>query len=345
MSPFILFSSSGEVPEGLHALRDGVDIVRISRLSEVKTDARPAVLILTAELAEDDGLVSVPTHVTVLAKGPEARAAADSVDRLFLDLDDLSGGEAQLRAIRSAARTSATELARSNAASQLDELRGDLRGLNQIGMALMSERDPDVLLGMILTEARRLTVSDAGSLYLVDDEEGGTRTLHLLRAQNDSLPHLDMPDYSLPFDDTSLAGFVAFHGQPLLIEDAYHIPDSEPYSFNPSFDQEQGYRARSMLIAPMKDHRDRVVGVLQLINKKANPGRALLRAARPGLRIEGCGAGAISCRAGRGFYREWAALRGHREPFRGVHQGVRDRDRPARPNNLRSLGARGDPHV
>ena len=275
MSAFILFSSSGEVPEGLHALRDGVDVVRISGLSEVKADARPAVLILTAELAEDDGLVSVPTHVTVLAKGAEARAAADSVDRLFLDLDELSGGEAQLRAIRSAARTSATELARSNAASQLDELRGDLRGLNHIGIALMSERDPDVLLGMILTEARRLTVSDAGSLYLVDEEEGGTRTLHLLGAQNDSLPHLDMPVYSLPFDDTSLAGFVAFHGQPLVIEDAYHIPDSEPYSFNPSFDQKQGYRARSMLIAPMKDHQDTVIGVLQLINKKANPGAVI----------------------------------------------------------------------
>ena len=276
MSPFILFSSSGEVPEGLHALRDGVDVVRMSRLSEVKADARPAVLILTAELAEDDGLASVPTHVTVLAKGPEARAAAESVDRLFLDLDDLSGGEARLRAIRSAARASATELARSNVASQLDELRGDLRGLNQIGMALMSERDPDLLLGMILTEARHLTVSDAGSLYLVDEEEGGTRKLHLLRAQNDSLPDLDMPDYSLPFDDTSLAGFVAFHGEPLLIEDAYHIPDSEPYSFNPSFDHKQGYRARSMLIVPMKDHRDTVVGVLQLINKKADP-RAVIR--------------------------------------------------------------------
>ncbi len=275
MSPFILFSSSGEVPEGLHALRDGVDIVRISRLSEVKADARPAVLILTEELAEDDGLASMPTHVTVLAKGPEARAAADSVDRLFLDLDDLSGGEAQLRAIRSAARASATELARSNVASQLDELRGNLRGLNQIGMALMSERDPDVLLGMILTEARHLTGSDAGSLYLVHEEKDGPRTLHLLRAQNDSLPDLDMPDYSLPFDDTSLAGFVAFHGEPLLIEDAYHIPDSEPYSFNPSFDHKQGYRARSMLIVPMKDHRDTVVGVLQLINKKSDPGAVI----------------------------------------------------------------------
>ncbi len=93
MRPFILFSSSGEIPEALHPLRDGVDIVRISGLAEVKADARPAVLILTAELAEDDGLALVPPHVILLAKGPEARAAAEGVDRLFLDLDDLRGGD------------------------------------------------------------------------------------------------------------------------------------------------------------------------------------------------------------------------------------------------------------
>ena len=270
MSTFILFSRPGEVPEAIHPLGEGVDIVQISELADVEAAAQPAVLILTPELVEGDLLASVPRHVTVLAKGPEARAAADSIDRLFLDLDDLSGTEAQLRAIRSAARASATELARSQAASQLEELRGDLRGLNEIGMALMSERDPDVVLGMILTEARHLTFSDAGSLYLVEEEEDGTPTLNFLRAQNDSLPDLPTPDFSLPFDDASLAGYVAFHGQPLIIEDAYHIPKSEPYSHNPSYDREHGYRCRSMLIVPMKDHRDRVVGVLQLINKKSD---------------------------------------------------------------------------
>ena len=56
-----------------------------------------------------------------------------------------------------------------------------------------------------------------------------------------------------------------------MIEDAYHIPKSEPYSFNQWFDQQEGYHARSMLIVPMKDHQDRVVGVLQLINKKSHP--------------------------------------------------------------------------
>jgi len=73
MRPFILFSHSGEVPEALHPMRDGVEIVRISNLTEVKGESRPAVLILTAELADDDGLASLPAHVTVLARGPDGR--------------------------------------------------------------------------------------------------------------------------------------------------------------------------------------------------------------------------------------------------------------------------------
>jgi hypothetical protein len=54
-------------------MRDGVEIVRISNLTEVKGESRPAVLILTAELADDDGLASLPAHVTVLARGPDGR--------------------------------------------------------------------------------------------------------------------------------------------------------------------------------------------------------------------------------------------------------------------------------
>ena len=172
-------------------------------------------------------------------------------------------------------RASANDLARMRADAQLSQVHGDLRGLNKVGMALMSERDPDSLLGMILTQARRLTDSDAGSLYLVEEGDDGEKTLHFLRAQNASLPDLPTPDFSLPFDETSVAGFTALHGEPLIIHDAYEIPESAPYSFNRAFDEEVGYRAKSMLVVPMKDHRDAVVGVLQLINRKSNPEGAI----------------------------------------------------------------------
>jgi len=74
------------------------------------------------------------------------------------------------------------ELARTQ--QELEHARGQLRELNKIGMALMSERDPDRLLGLILTQARRLTGSDAGSLYLVEENDAGEGVLHFLRTHN-----------------------------------------------------------------------------------------------------------------------------------------------------------------
>jgi HD-GYP domain-containing protein (c-di-GMP phosphodiesterase class II) len=132
----------------------------------------------------------------------------------------------------------------------------------------MSERDPERLLGLILSQARRVTTSDAGSLYLVEKAEDGGDRLHFLRAQNHSLPDLPDPDFTLPLDRSSIAGYAASTGEPLLIEDVYEIPGEAPYSFNRAFDRKHGYRAKSMLTVPMKDHKDNVVGILQLINRK-----------------------------------------------------------------------------
>ncbi|HUH14081.1 MAG TPA: HD domain-containing phosphohydrolase [Longimicrobiales bacterium] len=154
--------------------------------------------------------------------------------------------------------------------AQVERGRSELRELNQIGMALMTERDPDRLLERILSQAVRLTGSDAASLYLVEEGEDGGRQLRFKLARNDSLPEIPLVEFTLPIDRTSLAGYVADTGQPLVIADAYHL-DEEPatsFSFNHSFDERFGYRTRSLLVVPMADHRSQMVGVLQLINRK-----------------------------------------------------------------------------
>jgi HD-GYP domain-containing protein (c-di-GMP phosphodiesterase class II) len=56
-------------------------------------------------------------------------------------------------------------------------------------------------------------------------------------------------------------------GQELRISDAYAIPDGAPYRFNRSVDAATDYRTRSMLVLPMRDHREDVIGVLQFINR------------------------------------------------------------------------------
>lgn len=161
----------------------------------------------------------------------------------------------------------------------LEEVRAELvrsrlalREMSKVGMALMGERDPVSLFDLILNQSRSLSGSDAGSLYLVEVDEDGSPLLHFIASHNDTLPHLPSPTFRLPLDETSLAGYVATTGQPLIVGDVYELPDNVPYSFNrEAFDEKHGYRAKSMLIVPMVDHRDRVVGVLQLINRKSEP--------------------------------------------------------------------------
>jgi hypothetical protein len=66
----------------------------------------------------------------------------------------------------------------------------------------------------------------------------------------------------------SISGYVALTGQELRIDDAYTIPDDAPYRFNRSFDDRMGFRTCSMFVLPMRDHRGRLIGLLQFINRR-----------------------------------------------------------------------------
>ena len=155
---------------------------------------------------------------------------------------------------------------------ELDRSRQALREMSKVGAALLGERDPMTLFDLILTQARGLTGSDAGSLYLVEKDDQGHRLLHFIASQIDTLPDLPSLTFRLPLDESSIAGHAAVSGSAMVIDDVYELPDGVPYSFNrAAFDEKYGYRAKSMLVVPMIDHRDKCVGVLQLINRKSDP--------------------------------------------------------------------------
>ncbi|HEY6218567.1 MAG TPA: HD domain-containing phosphohydrolase, partial [Gemmatimonadaceae bacterium] len=141
--------------------------------------------------------------------------------------------------------------------------------LTRIGTALGTERDLKTLLNLILDQARRITNSDAGSLYLVEtDEKTGIKRMRFMVAQNFTKPDLPFRESTMRLDRSSLAGYTATTGDPLVIDDAYFLPPDVEYTINRSFDERHGYRSKSMLVIPMKDHRDLIIGVLQLINRK-----------------------------------------------------------------------------
>lgn len=148
--------------------------------------------------------------------------------------------------------------------------RGDeLAELNKIGLALSAERDINKLLETILLKSREITGADAGSLYLVErpQETGNGDRLRFKLAQNDSV---DVPfeESTMPLDDASIAGYVARSGRSVNVADAYRLPDGTPFRISRSFDDKSGYRSKSMLVVPMRDHDNLVIGVIQLINKK-----------------------------------------------------------------------------
>jgi HD-GYP domain-containing protein (c-di-GMP phosphodiesterase class II) len=186
-----------------------------------------------------------------------------------------------------------------------ERLRGvtrEIHELNQIGAALSAEHRLDNLLELILTKSRHITKADAGSLYLVeseklerplsmkhegfvangyggsglpaaalvkheDEEEVRHKRLRFKLAQNDSI-HVPFRESTMEISHNSIAGYVASTGEIVNIEDAYHLTPEVPYSINRKFDEDSGYRTKSILAVPLRDQRDRIVGVLQLINAK-----------------------------------------------------------------------------
>ncbi len=269
-----LFVPAGRVPPALRG--EGIELTEVEKLEAADPGEGAGVLLLDRLLlpvADPSGaLRGLPLPVAVVALDEESAAAARTAERLFLDLSGEDRDSPFRRGVRSALEHATVLRGSELVRSRLDQLQGEFRDLNRVGMALMSERDPDQLLGLILSQARGLTMSDAGSLYLLERGEGDSPPrLRFRLAQNHSLPDLPAPDFTLPIDRKSIAGYVATTGEDLIIEDAYHLPEDTPFTFNRSFDKDFGYRAKSMLVVPMRDQKDRIVGVVQLINRKRRP--------------------------------------------------------------------------
>jgi HD-GYP domain-containing protein (c-di-GMP phosphodiesterase class II) len=154
---------------------------------------------------------------------------------------------------------------------EIGETRKELEELNAIGVRLSAERDTDALLDLILTKAREITHSDAGSIYLVEEPEPGQRRLRFKLTQNDSVT-VPFAEFTLPIDEDSVVGHVALTSEILQIDDAYMLPEGSRFHINRDFDDKVGYRTKSMLVVPMKTPAGEVIGALQLINCKRDMG-------------------------------------------------------------------------
>ncbi len=157
-------------------------------------------------------------------------------------------------------------------------LENMLNEFYSIGKSLSSEMDPLKLFDKIANSSMKLTSADACTIYIVVDKKTEDwshvkndavqgKLLKFIIARNASM-EVNLQDFSAPISQKSIFGYTVISGNSLRIDDAYAIKKEVGYRHSHSFDKSTGYKTKSILSIPMKNHNNEITGVIQLINKK-----------------------------------------------------------------------------
>ncbi|MFP4322474.1 MAG: SpoIIE family protein phosphatase [Anaerolineales bacterium] len=132
----------------------------------------------------------------------------------------------------------------------------ELSAMQTISTVLTSGIELDQLLRIIIDKLVETIGAERGTLYMVDEERGECWSRVLLEDA------AVLPEIRIKIGE-GIAGTVAQTGETLNIPEAHAHP-----LFNPSFDHETGYTTRNILAVPMRDPRQKVIGVVQMLNKR-----------------------------------------------------------------------------
>jgi GAF domain-containing protein len=143
---------------------------------------------------------------------------------------------------------------------QLQEEVGTLNQLIQVTTQLNSTLNLNALLQLIMTSAAELLHAETSSLMLVDEE---TQELTFEVATGE--PGEEVVKYRVP-PGQGIAGWVVENTKPLVIDN----PSEDP-RFYGTIDKSIGFETRDILAVPLIV-KDRVIGVVEVINKKDAPG-------------------------------------------------------------------------
>ena len=134
--------------------------------------------------------------------------------------------------------------------------RGPSPAFRDVASALASPPDLDPLLELVLARAAEVLDADRATLYLLDD---GTGELVSRLVVGGRVQTIRMAV------GQGIAGAVVQTGKSIRVPDAY-----DDNRFNRGWDGKTGYRTRSILAVPMKNHLRQTIGVLQVLNKRVD---------------------------------------------------------------------------
>jgi HD-GYP domain-containing protein (c-di-GMP phosphodiesterase class II) len=152
-----------------------------------------------------------------------------------------------------------------------------LEQLSRIGIALSREKDINRLLEGIVSSAKSITNADGGTLYRVTGD--GKLKFEIMRTdslgiamggstnRDIPLPAVDLYDKENKPIYSNVVAYAYHHDISLNIRDAYTERGFD-FSGTRRFDKKTGYRSKSFLTVPMKNHENEIIAVLQLLNAK-----------------------------------------------------------------------------
>jgi HD-GYP domain-containing protein (c-di-GMP phosphodiesterase class II) len=142
-----------------------------------------------------------------------------------------------------------------------------IKDILNIGIEITTEKNKNRLLEKMLGKAMEIAGCDAGTLYVLKDSSLHFKIMKTLSMGVDrgaGGDEIDLPPVALK--EENVCAYTAIHKELVNIPDVYN---SEKFDFSGPvrYDSMTGYHTKSMLVIPMEDAEDNVIGVIQLINK------------------------------------------------------------------------------
>ena len=153
----------------------------------------------------------------------------------------------------------------------------DARMLQEVletGIELTRQRDSARLLDTILTKSMAIANCDGGTLYVLRDGALHFKIMKTLSMGVDrggSGEELDIPP--VPMRASNVSAWAALNARAVSIDDVYDEHVGFDFSGPRRFDEQTGYRTRSVLAVPLTDSSGAVLGVMQLINAQDERGQ------------------------------------------------------------------------
>ena len=167
---------------------------------------------------------------------------------------------------------------------RISQLQGRIAHLNEIGIALSSEKNTDKLFEMILDAGKKITNADGRTLYMKNQDGNLDFKILLNETMNTHVggtSGVEIPFYPVKLwldehtpNHANVSAYVALTGKTVHIDDAYE-EDGFDFSGTKGFDKKTGFRSKSFLTVPLKNHEDDIIGVMQLINARDKEGNVI----------------------------------------------------------------------